>query len=190
MSNAAPPVLDYANPLPAQPVTSDIVLDVREDGFAFVVPPGSRRRAVGGAIASALAGLLVCAFGIMIIRDIGTRASLWLAVVLTFMAGSIAALVLFARLAYLRSAHPTVIVTQAGALLWHRPTVRGMRWTRWERGSIRKVHARSAGHSLGFQALGDVYVVTHNFRYTNLFSQRELKEMRWLADCLRRLVAT
>src|SRR5690242_2629090 len=149
MSTAeAAPVLDYANPLLAQPVTSDIVVDARKDGFAFVVPPGSRRRAVVSAVISALVAILLIVFGVMILREIRTDLLRWSAVIILFVIGSITSIALFVRGVFMRAAYPTVILTQAGVLLWNRPTACGMRWTRWEPGSIRKVHPRSAGHSL------------------------------------------
>jgi len=186
----AAPVLDYANPLPAHPVTSDIVVDRRADGFAFIIPRGSGRRALGVAIASALVALLVIAFTVMIIRDGSASSPSWIVIVLLFMTGSIAALASFARVSYLRSAHPTVIVTEGRELLWHRPTLRGMRWSRWEPGSIRGVTAQSAGHRIDFRQVGNLVVVAQSHWRTTVLAQRDLVEMRWLADCLHRLVAT
>jgi hypothetical protein len=59
-----------------------------------------------------------------------------------------------------------------------------MRWSRWEPGSIRGVTAQSAGHRIDFRQVGNLVVVAQSHWRTTVLAQRDLVEMRWLADCL------
>lgn len=187
MSNA-PPVLDYANPLPAQPVTSDIVVEVRADGMAFLIPPATRFAAHVTAAVSTFVALLLVGLAAIVIGEWGGRWHGPAALPLLILVACITALLLFTRLAYRKAAHGASIWTQDGSLHWRRPTMWGCRERGWPAGAVRSVYTKASGRSIKGRMLGDLYISGPARIPVCLFVHRDLEEMRWLEHCLRRLV--
>jgi hypothetical protein len=188
MSTRAP-TIDYANPIADQPIGSRAVCERHDDGgITFTLPPEGLERVMASVlILGALTGLCVAVAMVVLVIAINDRSmSVGAWGLLIGIASAPLGLLTYAQLR--AATRPTIVGVRDGQVMLVSAAALRSPVQTWPAREVVAVRVTLTGLSVNMRLTADL--VTHNFRYSNLVSQRELKEMRWLADCLRRLVAT